>query len=499
MEKKDLDLRGLLIIFVVMTLFLFGYQAYLIFFSPTPSPQPQEKAQEKPVDAPSLLLGTSREGKKPEKLRTFSFENFSITLSEDGAKVVSLLDRKYRKELIGEEEKRLNTYPLEVFTGNPELDLALNFSHYEIEHRDKVITAKLRGEGYELIKKIEYAGTHFKVDISATGIPQPFISSGIRVKEDDFFTHSGPVVKVGSDLQRLNPREIEGRELITGQIAFAGEESRYYFKGFYGNIAAVAVYRLQGQETLTLVRPQGQLIFYAGAKEYSRLREVGLSDVIDFGTLRLIVKPLFVFMYWIYEHLNSWVISIFALTLIVRLFMFPLTYKSTVAMGKMAELAPKIQELKERHKNDPARFQEEVMKLYSEVGFNPMSGCLPILLQIPIFFALYKVLTITTDLQLAGFLWIQSLAEKDPYYILPVLMGATMIAQQLVSPSPEKSQNLIMIITSVVFTFLFASFPAGLVLYWTLNNVFNMGQTYIIKKLTFGSRAQEVQKKKRKR
>ena len=234
-----------------------------------------------------------------------------------------------------------------------------------------------------------------------------------------------------------------------------------------------------------MVRPNGKLIFYAGAKEYSRLRTIGLSDTIDFGTLRLIVKPLFIFMYWIYEHLHSWVFSIVALTLIVRLFMFPLTYKSTVAMGKMAELAPKMQELKEKYKNDPVKFQEEMMKLYQEVGFNPMSGCLPILLQIPVFFALYKVLTITAALQLAKFLWIQSLAQKDPYYILPVLMGITMIAQQFISPSPEKSQNYKMIISSVFFTFLFASFPAGLVIYWTLNNIFNLGQTYIIKKLTF--------------
>ena len=138
------------------------------------------------------------------------------------------------------------------------------------------------------------------------------------------------------------------------------------------------------------------------------------------------------------------------------------------------------------------------MKLYQEVGFNPMSGCLPILLQIPVFFALYKVLTITADLQLAKFLWIQSLAQKDPYYILPVLMGITMIAQQFISPSPEKSQNYIMIISSVFFTFLFASFPAGLVIYWTLNNIFNLGQTYIIKKLTFKGEKPTKKKGKKK-
>jgi len=211
-----------------------------------------------------------------------------------------------------------------------------------------------------------------------------------------------------------------------------------------------------------------------------------------------LVKPLFVFMYWIYEHLNSWVFSILALTLIVRLLMFPLTYKSTISMMKLSELAPKMQQLKEKYKNDPAKFQEEMIKLYSEAGFNPASGCLPILLQIPVFFALYKVLTITADLQLAKFLWIDSLAEKDPFYILPVLMGITMIAQQFISPSPEKSQNVIMYISAIVFTFLFANFPSGLVLYWTFNNIVSLAQGYIIKRLITKPKAKEGKKSKKK-
>ncbi|MFN4319947.1 MAG: YidC/Oxa1 family insertase periplasmic-domain containing protein [Aquificaceae bacterium] len=494
MERKDLDLKGFLIIFIFVALFLFAYQAYLIFFHPAPQPQPQQEVKEKPQNIPSLLLGTSREEKKPQNLITYDFEKYKLVLAQEGARVVSLVDKKYGKDLITDEERRLNLFPLEVYTGDPEKDLLLNFSPYEISKEGDQIIAKFKGEGFELVKRITYKGDYFSLKIETSGVPTPFVASGIKVKEEDFFTHSGRVLKIGDKVQRLE--KIEGRELITGDVKFAGEESRYYFKGFEGPIKAVAIYNIEGKETITLVRGEGELIFYAGAKEYSRLKKIGLSEVIDFGTLRLIVKPLFIFMHWIYEHLHSWVFSIFALTLIVRILMFPLTYKSTVAMGKMAELAPKMQELKEKYKNDPAKFQEEMMKLYQEVGFNPMSGCLPILLQIPIFFALYKVLTITVDLQLAKFLWIQSLAQKDPYYILPVLMGATMIAQQFISPNPEKSQNLIMIITSVFFTFLFASFPAGLVLYWTLNNIFNLGQTYIIKKLTFKGKEEKPTRKK---
>ncbi|MCS7171178.1 MAG: YidC/Oxa1 family insertase periplasmic-domain containing protein [Aquificaceae bacterium] len=499
MEKRDLDLKGLFIIFVVMTLLLFAYQAYLTLFAPqTPTPPPQEKVEEKPKDVPSLLLGSTREGKKPQKFKTFEFEKFTLLISEEGARIISLLDKKYNKDLVTEEEKRLGLYPLEIFTGDPERDAMLNFLPYQLESKGNFITARLRGENFEVVKSLEYRGDYFLVKIETKGMPTPFVSAGMRVQEDEFFTHAGPVLKLGGSLQRFETKDIKGKELITGDIAFAGEESRYYFKGFSGKISAVALYRLEDKHTLTLVRPSGELSFYAGAKEYARLRNIGLSDTIDFGTLKFLVKPLFIFMYWIYEHLHSWVFSIVALTFLVRLLMFPLTYKSTVAMSKMGELAPRMQELKEKYKDNPAKFQEEMMKLYQEVGFNPMSGCLPILLQIPVFFALYKVLTITADLQLAKFLWVQSLAQKDPYYVLPVLMGVTMVAQQFISPSPEKSQNYIMIVTSVAFTFLFASFPAGLVLYWTLNNVFNLGQTYVIKRLTFKGKHSKPQKRKKK-
>jgi YidC/Oxa1 family membrane protein insertase len=145
MERKDLDLKGLLIIFAVITLFLFGYQAYLIFFAPQQTTQqPPKKPEEKPKDVPSLLLGTTREKEKPQSLRTFNFEKFSLTLSEEGARIVSLVDKKYKKELITEEEKRLNLYPLEVYTGDPQIDYILNFSRYEIYTKDNQIIARLK-------------------------------------------------------------------------------------------------------------------------------------------------------------------------------------------------------------------------------------------------------------------------------------------------------------------------------------------------------------------
>ncbi|MDQ7083322.1 MAG: membrane protein insertase YidC [Aquificota bacterium] len=197
-------------------------------------------------------------------------------------------------------------------------------------------------------------------------------------------------------------------------------------------------------------------------------------------------------MHWVYEVTKSWVVSIVVLTLILRVVFFPLNYKSTVSMMKLQEAAPKLEKIRKKYKDDPAKMQEEMMKLYSEIGFNPMSGCLPILVQIPIFFALYKVLIITVDLKLTGLLWIPSLAEKDPFYILPVVMGLTMILQQKITPSPDPKQNLIMYISAVAFTILFANFPSGLVLYWTVNNVLNIVQNFLIKNYLLRGKSPET-------
>ena len=485
MQGRDIDPKNLFIILVLTMLFIFAYQAYLILFPPEQSQNLQEVQEKKPVESvPQLMLGTTREKVKPTNLISYRSKNFEIVFSEEGGRIISYKDLKYQRELITEEERRLNLYPLEVFTGNPEIDSKLNSERYKVKVDKNRIILSLAQDDWAVEKVLEDKGTYFKLSIVAKNLQPLFVSIGTNVKEDDFYTHSGPIVGLADKVLRIDPKDIQGREVITGDVKFAGVESRYYFKGFKGNIPTTLIYRLENNATVVLVQAFAELDLYMGAKEYARLRAIGLSDVIDYGTLRLIVKPLFVFMYWIYERVPSWVFSIFALTFLVRLFMFPLTYKSTVSMMRLSELAPKMQKLKEKYKDDPAKFQEEMIKLYSEVGFNPASGCLPILLQIPIFFALYKVLTITADLQLEGLLWIPSLAEKDPFYILPVLMGLTMIAQQFISPSPEKSQNLMMYISAVVFTFLFANFPSGLVLYWTFNNIISLGQSYVIKRLT---------------
>ncbi len=528
-EDRDIDARRAFIVMVLIAFMILGYELFNYYFAPKPQPQQTEQTGEerpvtktgqpkedkkvskgggeneevqKRVSLPGLLLGSTREKQPEGKIYRLENENFLIEVSSVGGRLVRILDKKFNRELITETEKALKVYPLEVFTGNPDIDYGLNFGNYNVTVEGNTIRLELGGD-VKAEKVIELRKNHLNVKVRVDVVEGFYILGGTHPKEGDFYTHSGPVVKFKNDLVRIDKEDIEGREVIRGDIVFAGEESRYYFKGFKGKIEETLIYKVKFEDrekTFTLVRADsGELLYYSGAKEYSRLKEIGLVDIIDFGSLKLVVKPLFIFMYWVYEHTSSWILSIFILTLLIRIVFFPLSYKSTVSMMKLGELAPKMEEIKKRYKDDPAKMQEAMMKLYSEAGVNPMSGCLPMLIQIPIFFALYKVLIVTVDLKLAGMLWIPSLADKDPFYVLPVLMGGTMVLQQFIMPNPDKKQNLIMYISAVAFTFLFANFPSGLVLYWTFNNVLNIGQNYLIKEVMLKDKKELNQKPSRKK
>ncbi len=487
-------------IFIAMTLIAFlmlGYEIFSSYFFKAPqsaeesrTQKVEKKEERKEAKVPTLMLGTTREKKGEGKVYSFEFGNFHVEISSVGGRIVKFVDKTFGFDLITEAERKLKVFPLEVYTGDPDLDQEINFGTYEVKREGNRLILTLKDDRIRLKKVLEFKDFLFKVSVESDIEKGLYILVGTHPFERAFYTHEGPVMKINGEVVRIDLDDVTGKHTYEGRIEFAGEESRYFFKGFKGNIRSVVVdgvsYRPEGEEgerkiTFTYVEYSEPLTLYMGAKYYSRLREIGLQDLLDWGMLKIFVKPLFIFMYWVFEHTGSWILSIVILTLILRIIFFPLNYKSTTSMMKLQEAAPRLEKIRKKYKDDPVKMQEEIMKLYSEIGFNPMSGCLPILVQIPIFFALYKVLIITVDLKLSGMLWIPSLADKDPFYILPVVMGLTMILQQKITPSPDAKQNLIMYISAVAFTFLLANFPSGLVLYWTVNNVLNIGQNYLIK------------------
>ena len=188
-------------------------------------------------------------------------------------------------------------------------------------------------------------------------------------------------------------------------------------------------------------------------------------------------------MLWIHDYIGNWGWAIILFTLLVKLILFPLSYKGMMSMNKMRDLAPKMKELKEKYGKDPAKMNQQTMQLYKKHGANPMGGCLPMLLQIPVFFALYRVLLNADELQGAPWIgWIVDLSDKDPYYVLPLLMGISMFFQQKITPNTmtDPMQKKIFQWFPVIMTFFFLTFPAGLVLYWLTNNLLSIAQQQII-------------------
>ena len=227
---------------------------------------------------------------------------------------------------------------------------------------------------------------------------------------------------------------------------------------------------------------------YIGPKEQNRIEEPaeGLILTVDYGWLTPVSSPLFWILEKIHDFVGNWGWSIILLTLLVKIVFYPLSAASYKSMAKMKKLQPRLKTLKERYGEDKQKMNQEMMQIYKKEKINPLGGCLPILIQIPVFIALYWVLLESVELRQAPFiLWLTDLSRADPFYVLPVLMGASMFAQQFLNPTPlDAMQRNIMMSLPVVFTIFFLWFPSGLVLYWLVNNVLSIAQQwYITRKL----------------
>ena len=269
----------------------------------------------------------------------------------------------------------------------------------------------------------------------------------------------------------------ESNSLYTGHNRQAGQ----YRIGYQSSQASTIAAGTSGSVSSQL---------YVGPKEQSRLKKLekqgfsGLNLTVDYGFLTFIADPLFVLLGWIHSIVGNWGWSIILLTVLIKAAFYPLSAASYKSMAGMKKLQPRIQTLKERYKDDRQKFQTEMMALYKQEKINPAGGCLPILIQIPVFIALYWVLLESVEIRQAPFaLWWQDLSAPDPYYVLPILMGVSMYLMQKLNPAPmEDIQKKVMMILPFALTFLFLTFPQGLVLYWVVNNILSMAQQWYINK-----------------
>jgi YidC/Oxa1 family membrane protein insertase len=226
---------------------------------------------------------------------------------------------------------------------------------------------------------------------------------------------------------------------------------------------------------------------YAGPQEQDKLAKIapGFDLVVDYGWLTVVTAPLFWVLQWLHGFLGNWGWSIILLTVMLKGAFFPLSAASYKSMAKMRVLTPKLTKLKETYADDKQRMNQEMMELYKKEKVNPLGGCLPIVVQIPVFIALYWVLMGTVEMRGAPWVgWITDLSTKDPYFVMPLIMGVTMFIQTKLNPTPpDPMQAKIMLLMPIVFTGMFLFFPAGLVLYWTVNNLLSIAQQWQVNRM----------------
>jgi len=318
---------------------------------------------------------------------------------------------------------------------------------------------------------------------------------------EDSYGHDGPVASVAGSIERQELKKMDKEKIYGPNVLWGGYESKYFIASLIpGNPSLTSIImnrdtrnmvsvNIKGQKELIPGKQNGSFNYtlYLGPKEHNLLKSqnVGLEDSIDFGSwLKWLAMPLLLVLNFLHNYIANYGLAIIILTLLIKIIFWPLGNLSYKSMKEMQKLQPKIAALKEKYKNDQQKVGTETMALYKAHKVNPLGGCLPMIIQIPIFFGLYKALLYSIELRHSPFFWwIQDLSAKDPYYITPIIMGATQFIQQKMTPTMgDPMQAKLMLLMPVVFTFFFLNFPSGLVIYWLFNNILSIGQQYYINK-----------------
>ena len=346
-----------------------------------------------------------------------------------------------------------------------------------------------------------YPDGHYDLTVNTTNDKQFFITNGFRpnVLADMYAVH-GFITKLNdSTLKTIEDGDSSKNENFVG-TKFVSNFDRYYTSLIYNFEKSLSVTVMPDEQSnpQAFIHGGNNITFsgFMGPKNHRDLEALNpeLIDVIDYGWFTFIAKPMFLLLQFIQGYVGNWGWTIVILTILIKLVLYPLSYKGMVSMQKLKDLAPKMKEIQAKYKDDKQKQSMHMMELYKKHGANPMGGCLPLILQIPVFFAIYRVLLNAIELKGAPWMfWVHDLAEMDPYFVLPVLMGVTMFLQQKITPNTmqDEMQKKIFQFLPVIFTFFFLWFPAGLTLYWFINNLFTIGQQYFINQVFEKKRAEK--------
>ena len=478
-----------------------------------PAPPPAEVVQgdteerDVRVETPNVIAVFTNRG---ALLKSWRLKNYNDELGEP-------------LELVATELTGAHPLPFSLVTDDPAMTSALNTALFSVrgapqggiqttpttltfDYQDSsglsaTKTFRLEPVPYviEFQSSVGYGGGALLPQIAwgpAVGNPRPSVTRW--AKSDGGLTYGN------GELTRFSQDDLVGEPSHQGTFAYAGVDDHYFLTGAIQPGESTVTYRriavppadpagdelyavgwsIQGDN---LPQP---LAFFAGPKDFDVLESVDadLVRAIDFGIFAVIVVPLLRTLNWIYGLLGNYGWSIVLLTMIINAVMFPLRHKSVVSMRKMQEIQPEAKAIQERYaklkSTDPAKqkMNQELMALYRERGVNPAGGCLPMLLTMPVLFAFYSLLTVAIELRGAPFfLWIHDLSVPDPYFVTPVLMGASQMWQQWMTPTAgvDPTQQKVMRLMPLMFMFFMLWLPAGVTLYWLVSNVWTIGQTYL--------------------
>jgi len=397
-------------------------------------------------------------------------------------------------------DHKLNVLPLEMRFG----DEAINTDAFATSYTTDTVNAKIKDKPVTvtltqnlssvIVKKILtfYPDAHYNVQVVLNHNKKYFITPGYHpsLAKKSYTFHGALLKKSDGGMEIISDGDAK-QQTFKG-VQFAANADKYYTTVLYNFKKGLNVVEGSEKDQIPILFIKGSkdlnLGGYIGPKQFVILNKInpGLTDLIEYGFFTFISKPMFALLSMVHTYLGNWGWAIVVLTLLIRLVLFPLTYKGMISMNKMKILGPKMKELQAKYKGDKQKLNAHMMELYKKHGANPMGGCLPMILQIPVFFALYRVLQNAVELKGAPWiLWIHDLAVMDPYFILPILMGLSMFLQQRLAPNnfTDKTQEKIMKFLPLVFTFFFVTFPAGLTLYWFVSNLFSIAQQAYVNKL----------------
>jgi YidC/Oxa1 family membrane protein insertase len=480
-----------------------------------------------------------------EKLIRVETALYSVTFTNKGAQVRSWELKNYHDddgsplELVSRKMAWKGILPLSIFVpDNKKLGDKINSALFvankqklridKQKRKDILIFRYNDGKGLNITKSFNFFHDSYLIDLKVQSSSEELANNGFillgpdignqpYVKKRSFFSAPQAIIQsiifINGKMDRV--KSLKGKEnagpetfkIFQGSIKVIGIEDNY-FAAFFLPAEAVdqgiivqrkveeekegdkTTYREALQSGLPLNIQGKSVNLFVGPKDYKLLSKISpeLSNVVNFGFFSFIARPLLYVLQAINKYIHNYGFSIIILTILIKILFHPLTRKSYKSMKKMQTLQPKMNAIRDKYKKakkDPVlrqKMNQEIMDLYRKEGVSPMGGCLPMLLQLPVLFAIYKILYVSIELRHAPFIWwITDLSKKDPYYITPIIMGITMLIQQRSTPTAgDPAQARMLKLMPIFFTFLFLNFPSGLVLYWLVNNLITIGEQKLI-------------------